>query len=443
MDELIQNCITGSTAVKISASIEAAARGEHLAPGQRLPTVRRLAQHLKVSPGTVAAAYQSLQRRGVVMSDGRRGTRVCHRPLHPVRWREQDRSGLRRLDDGNPDASLLPAFDSILASLNATPRLYGTSPFNADLVAIVRSRFDTLGVAPSPIAIVNGAMDAIDRVLDGALKAGDAIAVEDPGFAGHHDLAAARGLSLIPLPMDDEGPVPDGLAQALSMGVRAVIFTPRAQSPTGCFITARRVDALQRVLAAHPDCLTIEDDHMAPIVLAPFTPIHTAKTSRWVYIQSYSKSLNPDLRLAAVAGDAATMTHLQDRMELGERWVSHILQTLTHALLTSSNVADQLDRAAAVYTERRDRLVDGLREVGFDARGASGFNVWVPVREETAVVQSIAASGWAVRAGEGFRLTSSPGIRITAATLESDEATTLVGAFADLPRGVDQVARSR
>jgi DNA-binding transcriptional regulator YhcF (GntR family) len=47
-----------------------------LAPGHRLPTVRRLAEDLGVAPGTVARAYRELEASGLVETRGRNGTFV-------------------------------------------------------------------------------------------------------------------------------------------------------------------------------------------------------------------------------------------------------------------------------------------------------------------------------------------------------------------------------
>jgi hypothetical protein len=54
--------------------------------------------------------------------------------------------------------------------------------------------------------------------------------------------------------------------------------------------------------------------------------------------------------------------------------------------------------------------------------GRSGLNVWIPVPEEAAVVAGLLARGWAVRAGEPYRLESAPAIRVTAAALVPAEA---------------------
>lgn len=59
----------------VSQITESVATGR-LAPGERLPAVRQLADMLQIAPGTVARAYAELERRGVVTTEGARGTRI-------------------------------------------------------------------------------------------------------------------------------------------------------------------------------------------------------------------------------------------------------------------------------------------------------------------------------------------------------------------------------
>jgi len=66
----------------IEQAKEAVATGK-LTPGKRLPTVRQLADQLDIAPGTVARAYSELERLGVVITEGKRGTRVAG-PARPV-----------------------------------------------------------------------------------------------------------------------------------------------------------------------------------------------------------------------------------------------------------------------------------------------------------------------------------------------------------------------
>jgi DNA-binding transcriptional regulator YhcF (GntR family) len=64
---------------QIVAQVQEAVATGALAPGERLPTVRQLADELDIAPGTVARAYTELERLGVVVTEGVRGTRVASR----------------------------------------------------------------------------------------------------------------------------------------------------------------------------------------------------------------------------------------------------------------------------------------------------------------------------------------------------------------------------
>jgi hypothetical protein len=55
------------------------------------------------------------------------------------------------------------------------------------------------------------------------------------------------------------------------------------------------------------------------------------------------------------------------------------------------------------------------------------MNLWVPVAEEGVVVGRLLDAGWAVLAGERFRLGSQPAIRVTVSTLDVAEAGRLAG----------------
>ena len=443
MSNLVHKHITGTTAVKIASSIEQAIRTGDLAPGDRLPAVRELAGQLNVSPATVASAYQSLQARAVVVSHRRHGTRVSHRPRTGARRQQATLRGGVDLSDGNPDPALLPSFRGILRHMNYQPRLYGGDPMHAGLMNLMGREMAADGVMNRDhhqCAAVNGTMDGIDRLLAEHLRPGDRIAVEDPGFTGHHDLIASRGLTLVPVRIDSEGMMPDALERACVEGVKAVLITLRAQSPTGAAISAERARELRRVLRRRPDALIIEDDHLSFLCCVPCECVHDPSDdqSRWAHFRSFSKSFNPDLRLAVMTGDDQTMTSLIDRLMVVERWVSYMLQEAAYALLRDKSVRAQIRRAGRLYDQRREMLIALLEARGLKPMGRSGYNIWLPVQEETPTVQALAAqpsgdgSGWVVAAGERFRLSSPPGIRITTSRLDPQDATKFADALVDV-----------
>jgi GntR family transcriptional regulator len=62
---------------QIIARVQEAIATGILEPGERLPPVRQLADQLDIAPGTVARAYSALEARGVLITEGARGTRVA------------------------------------------------------------------------------------------------------------------------------------------------------------------------------------------------------------------------------------------------------------------------------------------------------------------------------------------------------------------------------
>lgn len=423
--DLVQKYINGSSAVNIAASAEEAVAEGKIAPGSLLPPIRALASKLRVSPATVAAAYRLLQERGIVFSDGRRGTRVNPAPPLAVSRSAQLPRGVRDLATGNPDLELLPQ----LPALAFEQRIYGEELNDPRLIALAREAFREDGVDAEHVAVVSGALDGVERVLREYLRPGDRVAVEDPAFTGVLDLLSSLALVPLPVPIDDEGFIPEELGR-VARSCAAVIVTPRAQNPTGAALTERRARELRRILAPRPELLIVEDDHAGVIAGVPYVSLISRSAERWAVVRSVSKAFGPDLRVALLASDARTHTRVEGRQSLGIRWVSHILQRTVVALWRDRAPA----RAGRVYAERREALIKALRARSIEAHGASGLNVWIPVAEETATVQSLMQAGWAVAAGERYRIASPPAIRVTVATLDLEDAEPFAEALADVLR---------
>jgi DNA-binding transcriptional MocR family regulator len=325
---------------------------------------------------------------------------------------------------------LLPPLSAALRQLPTRPALYDEPPVLARLESLLGAELRADGVPVGELAVVGGAMDGIERLLGAYLRPGDRVAVEDPGYANLLDLLGALGLRAEPVALDGAGMRPEQLERAIGSGVSAVVLTPRAQNPTGAAITADRAEALRRVLIAAPQVLGIEDDHAALVAGVTHHPCVTV-LPRWAVVRSASKVFGPDLRVAVVAGDDQTVARIAGRHRLGAGWVSRLLQELVVTLLEGDETHRWRADAAAVYTRRRGELVTALDSVGVAGQGESGLNVWVPVPDEADVMARLLEAGWAVAAGQRYRLDSPPGIRVTISTLEPGEAD---GFAADLAR---------
>src|SRR5207302_3898385 len=108
-------------------------------------------------------------------------------------------------------------------------------------------------------------------------------AMEDPSHFGEREELSARGLRLVPIPVDGEGIDLEGLDRS---GVRSVLVTPAHQFPTGVVMGPARRSALAGWAAARDDRIVVEDDYDAEFRYDrhPIGVLQALAPSRVVYL---------------------------------------------------------------------------------------------------------------------------------------------------------------
>ena len=406
-----------------------AIRSGELADGHRLPTVRELAELLQISATTVVSAYNRLRDDGLAVGEVGRGTFVSHpggaravtndrQPLHipagsslpipaPTAWRRRALAGAETrlrlafpdavdLMRGGPDPVLLPttalrrawrtAADNLTVAELQYPMRVETDP---TLVEQLLPRLEADGVAADPgeILITSSTQQLLALVVellyaDRTATEPVIAAVEEPGYQTAMDTFERGGLHLVGMPLDDEGVRPEGLESALAGGARLVLFTPRAQSPTGSSWTTERKDQLAEVLAAHPGVWIVEDDHFAEASTSKPGSLRNDPRlrTRVIYVRSFSKCLAPDLRLAAAVADDDVRNRLSLAKSFADGWTPRTAQRALAALLADPETDQALDLARSTYAARRSSLGALIQErtggVISPTIGADGLHLW-------------------------------------------------------------------
>jgi DNA-binding transcriptional MocR family regulator len=383
--------------------------------GARLPTVRELSRRLGVSPTTVSEAWRSLAAVGAIEPAGRRGTfvRAPSGPASPRRYRRiTEGPGPFALDlsSGTPDPELLPDLGPLIARVG-TQTLTSSYLDHPVLPELEDALIAAWPFPPEAITVVDGAMDALDRVAQVVLRLGDRVVVEHPSFPPLLDLLEQFGCEVTGIDVDDDGPRPDQLRAALQPGpVQAVFLQPRAQNPAGSALTMERARALAEALAGS-DATVVEDDHANDISAAPLVSLGRWLPTRTVHVRSFSKSHGPDLRLAAVGGAGDVVAAVANRRLLGPGWSSRILQAVLLELLRDPATPAVLDAAAQTYARRRTVVTDVLAAAQVTVTGRDGINAWVEVADERAATMSLATRGIGVAPGGPFLVRPEPGGR--------------------------------
>jgi GntR family transcriptional regulator / MocR family aminotransferase len=355
----------------IEHSLREAVRDGRLALGAVLPSSRSLARDLGVARGTVSAAYGQLAAEGYL--DLRQGAPVRvrwlprHRPapadppapdVHP-RW---------DFRPGRPESASFPrhpwarAHRQVLTHAPDEIFGYGDARGSAELrgaLADYLGRARGVDTDPARLLICNGFTQALTLICLTLRAAGaTTLAVEDPGARRYWRLAETAGLTVVPVPCDQDGLRTDHLPQS---GAQAVLVTPAHQYPLGVTMSAARRTALVE-WARRREALIIEDDYDGEFrydrppagALQPLDPEHV------IYAGSASKTLAPGLRLGWISPPAAIGEALRTAKEHLDRGTS-ILEQLTFAELIASGAFDRhVRRMRASYRRRRDELAQAL-----------------------------------------------------------------------------------
>jgi DNA-binding transcriptional MocR family regulator len=389
-----------------------------LAPGTRLPTIRALARRLGVSPTTVAGAWRLMVADGSIETHGRAGTFVARpRPPRRLPWLSA-RPGRYRVDlsTGTPDPELLPDISAFLADLGGRTPAEAASYLGPVVIPELEEAIRAgLPFRPASVTVVDGALDALDRLMADHVRRGSTVLVEDPCFPPIAEMVELHGGRIVPVATAGHGLEPDALRSGLEARPSVMVIQPRASNPTGVSMRPDHAAALAEIAATSPDTLVIEDDSCGDIASAAPVSLASHLPERTVHIRSFSKSHGPDLRLAAVCGPADVVAGLVERRRLGPIWSPRILQQVLAGMLCDPAVASGIHAARDTYAARRARLTGELARLGIETIGDDGFNVWLPVQSERDAMVALAREGIGVAPGSPFQLRpgSRPHVRVT------------------------------
>ncbi|WP_128435478.1 PLP-dependent aminotransferase family protein [Streptomyces cyaneus] len=386
----------------LERALRDAVRDGRLAPGERLPATRRLADELGISRNTVKAAYDQLVAEGYLTARQGAGTRVAALPpvdAGPPEAAARAREARFDLRPGSPDVGAFPA----AAWLRALRRAIATAPSPAYDYGDPRGRIELrtalsgyLGRArgviapPERIVITSGYVQGLallTRVLEGGV-----IAMEDPGLPFHREVVRRNGGAVVPVPVDERGACAEELGDC-----SAVVVTPAHQYPTGVTLHPERRRAIGDWARARGG-LIVEDDYDGEFRYdrQPVGALQGMAPGQVVYLGTASKTLGPALRL----GWMVLPPHLVDAVADAKLHSDHHTESigqLALAELIDSHAYDRHVRACRLrYRRRRDQLLDRLgarRRV----RGiAAGLHALVEVDDEAEVLARAEAEGLAV-----------------------------------------------
>jgi len=414
-----------------------------LPAGARLPSVRDCANRHRVSTATVVGAYDLLQAQGLVEARPQRGFFVRgarpQRPIAPtaapsaplampapvdatalIRSMFQVRGGppspgMGTLPEDWLDAGLLQrALRRVTSSTHAQSWLrYGDPAGHASLREALSRRLHDLGIPATPAQVVTtvGASHALDIVSRTLLQPGDAVLVDEPGWAVEYARLTRMGLRLLPVPRHADGP-DLAVLEALLKAHRPRLYVTVSvlHNPTGASLQPAAAHQLLRLAERH-DLLIVEDDTYA--WLAPPHATRLAQLDglqRTIHVSGFSKILTPQWRVGFVAAPPALAERFIDTKLLGTLTTAAPLEEAVAWCLDQGALRRHAERVVTRLDAARARSVRLVREAGCQfAAPPAGLFGWVDVGRDTeALAQSLLDDGWLIAPGSLFHATPRP-----------------------------------
>lgn len=374
---------------QIYSHIRTEIRSGALKAGDRLPSTRVLAEHLKVSRSTTQMAYDQLLAEGYMEARPCRGYFVSH--LEELV--ETGPSGEKEMETtAQPDAGWLVDFSPRGIDLDSFPyhvwrklsrntlvddnkEMFhsGNHQGEPGLREAIRSYLHSArGVNCGPEQIIVGAgSEYLLMLLYQILGGKRVIAMENPTYKQAYRVFQSLGCEVCPVEMDTNGMEPEILAES---GADVAYVMPSHQFPTGIVMPVGRRQELLRWAAEEPGRYIIEDDYDSEFRYRgkPIPALQGMdRSGRVIYLGTFSKCIAPAIRVSYLVLPMQLLKRYRSQTSFYASTVSRIDQNILYQFLSQGYFERHLNRMRAIYKTKHDTLMEQIEPLRdrFEIRG--------------------------------------------------------------------------
>ncbi len=351
-----------------------------LVPGEKLPSLRKMATVLSVSIPTVKQAYQELEAQGLIEAKEKSGyflvaagdevarpkrVRLSRQPVTVNKqslieqvYEAIHRPGIVPFGIANPIAAA-PTDKALSRTMRRVMSMAGHQAINygpMDGFALLKKQLVHryldfgIGLDSDELVITNGAQEALAIALQCVTRPGDVVAIESPCYFGIIELIESLGLKALEIPLcPDDGIWLEDLSKALdSCDIKACVFSTSLNNPLGSFMPDAKRRELVELLEAR-DVVLIEDDVYGDLHFTEQRGIPAQYYSQKGLVltcSSFSKTAAPSYRVGwLIAGKFATQA-----------------RRLKRAISCSSSLMNQWSLYEFIASGEYDRNLKTLRQ---------------------------------------------------------------------------------
>lgn len=371
----------------------------HIAPGDRLPSIRMLADLCSISHVTAASVYNKLSEDGYIKSKNRSGYYVIKNPALPSCTQSSF----------NPDWLLQHAYENTSPHIKAgggwlSEQQIFTSSIQKSLKYIARSNFvpalmeygDPAGLRPlrtairqllerrnihtieNTITLTHGASQALELSLRACTQPGDIVLVDDPGYCNLYLLLQSLNLHAVGIPYTKEGPDTDALLEIQHRTkARVMVTTSVLHNPTGICTSLDNIQKINEI-SKKTGLILIEDNIFLDLAPIRQPCLSQGNNNNVINIGSFSKTIGPGLRVGyVIAPTTVTQKILSYKMSISLT-TPQINEMIVQNILKSGLYISHLSDLREQLFQNQKKVSNALKSSGLEVynRPMGGLFIW-------------------------------------------------------------------
>ena len=381
-----------------------------LKEGEKLPSIRSLAEELDVNNVTIVNAYKLLEQEDYVYSKKGSGTYV-RQQLNELQFgyfedenMDLMTNGILSMSENNinfasvsPTPELFPVeeFKKVLIEVldrdkgNAFvyPEINGYGPLRESINLFLKEYY-FIDTEPNQIQITSGGQQGIDLLSKTLIQPGDYIFLENPTYSGAVAAFKSRGANIIPISIREDGIDLDELKKRIQQyHPKFLYIMPSYQSPTTYSYSNEKKKELLNI-AYENNLYIIEDDFLSDLSYSENSlPLKTVdEHDQVVYIKSFSKILMPGLRLGFLNEKKKIFRSIVRAKHTTDITSSGFIQRAFDLYLRKGFWKSHIKRTKMEYGEKYELLLEEIKSlkkhnISFkEPKG--GLSLWLKLPED-------------------------------------------------------------
>lgn len=342
----------------------------------KLPSKRKLSNHLEISQITVDSAYQQLVVEGYIRSVAKSGFYVeeyeKHNIIKNTKYEAQVNSKPENVYDIDfktnvVDTKLFPnktwaKLAREVLSENNYEMVNVTNPqgLNELREEIAKYLYDYRGINVHPNQIILGAgSDFLIGLLIQLIGRSNFYAIENPGYSKVYQIFKNNDVTTIPIGLDEFGLKVSDLRKTKT---NLVHVTPSHQFPTGVIMPIRRRLELLKWANEEQNRYILEDDYDSEFRFygQPIPALQGLDNNKVIYLNTFTKTLAPSLRISYMVLPINLLNKYIENQTYYSCSIPNFDQYILYKFMKGGYFERHINRMRNAYKERLEALIDLL-----------------------------------------------------------------------------------